>query len=265
MNIAEKILRAKADLDSAYEAGVEKGRGEADQVPVNQAISEILTGTINREITLDEGVTKIIPEMFFNCQNLRMTSLPSTITSIGDLAFYNCYNIGLTELPSKLSSVGVNGFNQAFNLRLTSLPSTLSSIGAWAFHKCSAMDISELPPKLTVINPGAFANTGAAMKLRTLPSGVTKIDQYAFLSNTAIGSEGLTLPASVKQIAASAFEGCSSLRKLTFKGTPTSIASTAFTDCPNLTAIYVPWSKGAVANAPWGAIRATIYYNYSGG
>jgi hypothetical protein len=29
MTIAEKIVRAKADLDSAYEAGVEKGRGEA--------------------------------------------------------------------------------------------------------------------------------------------------------------------------------------------------------------------------------------------
>ena len=28
--------------------------------------------------------------------------------------------------------------------------------------------------------------------------------------------------------------------------------------------IYVPWSRGAVANAPWGAEDATIQYNSVG-
>lgn len=52
-----------------------------------------------------------------------------------------------------------------------------------------------------------------------------------------------------------------------FTGTPTSIASDAFSSvtgwnsAANLTDIYVPWSEGAVANAPWGATSATIHYN----
>lgn len=36
-------------------------------------------------------------------------------------------------------------------------------------------------------------------------------------------------------------------------------ASTTITD------IYVPWSEGAVSGAPWGAINATIHYNYAEG
>lgn len=58
------------------------------------------------------------------------------------------------------------------------------------------------------------------------------------------------------------FQGCSALTTVTFEGTPTSIDSTCFNFCNNLTDIYVPWSEGEVANAPWGATNATIHYNY---
>ena len=51
------------------------------------------------------------------------------------------------------------------------------------------------------------------------------------------------------------------LKALIFKGTPTNIDSKAFSVCDKITDIYVPWSSGAVANAPWGATNATIHYN----
>ena len=40
------------------------------------------------------------------------------------------------------------------------------------------------------------------------------------------------------------------------------IASNAFENCQDLTDIYCPWAEGEVANAPWGATKATIHYNY---
>jgi hypothetical protein len=40
----------------------------------------------------------------------------------------------------------------------------------------------------------------------------------------------------------------------------TSISSGAFNGCTNVTNVYVPWAKGAVANAPWGMTNATIWY-----
>ena len=49
---------------------------------------------------------------------------------------------------------------------------------------------------------------------------------------------------------------------LTFQGTPETISKTAFRYCDNLTTINDPWAEGAVANAPLGATKATINYNY---
>ena len=43
----------------------------------------------------------------------------------------------------------------------------------------------------------------------------------------------------------------------------TSIPKNAFMNCTALTDIYVPWSEGEVAHAPWGATNATINYNYN--
>lgn len=61
-----------------------------------------------------------------------------------------------------------------------------------------------------------------------------------------------------------AFYNCANLTELTFEGTPALIHQTAFSGCTNLTVINVPWSEGDVANAPWGAVNATINYDYTG-
>jgi hypothetical protein len=45
MNISDKILRAKADLDSAYEAGVEKGKSEAPTGAVVEPLEVTSNGT----------------------------------------------------------------------------------------------------------------------------------------------------------------------------------------------------------------------------
>ena len=38
------------------------------------------------------------------------------------------------------------------------------------------------------------------------------------------------------------------------------IANNSFQQCNGLLDIYVPWAEGAVANAPWGATNAKIWY-----
>lgn len=45
----------------------------------------------------------------------------------------------------------------------------------------------------------------------------------------------------------------------------TSIGGNAFLNCTGLATINVPWAEGEVSGAPWGATKATINYNYTGG
>ena len=90
----------------------------------------------------------------------------------------------------------------------------------------------------TIIRNNAFYNC-AKLALTSLPSGITSIGNNAFYN-------------------------CLGLDSLTFEGKPESISQSAFKECTNLTTINVPWAPGAVANAPWGAINATINYNFPG-
>ena len=53
----------------------------------------------------------------------------------------------------------------------------------------------------------------------------------------------------------------SSVTQIIINSTPSSIHVNAFRKANALADIYVPWSEGEVANAPWGATNATIHYN----
>ena len=207
------------------------------------------------------GHTKIRDKAFDNCTALALTSLSDGLTSIGYKAFYGCTNLALTSLPTGLKSIGDGAFNTCTSLALTSLPTGLKRIGDYTFYHCTNLALTSLPAGVTSIGMSAFSNC-ASLALTSLPAGVTRIGYKAFggCTNLAITS----LPAGVTSIGDSAFSDCTSLTSITFKGTPTSINSTAFSGCTNLTDIKVPWSEGAVANAPWGATNATITYNYTG-
>ena len=107
-----------------------------------------------------------------------------------------------------------------------------------AFYNCPKLALTSLPSGLTSIGNNAFNNC-SKLALTSLPPGITSIGNFAF-------------------------QNCSSLASLTFEGEPKSISGTAFNGCTNLTTINVPWAPGAVADAPWGAINATINYNSTG-
>ena len=111
---------------------------------------------------------------------------------------------------------------------------------------------------------GKFAFELCPLTSVTIANSVTKIDESAF-AETLITS--VVIPENVSYIGDFAFGACPSLVTATFKGTPDTIdyqGDGAFIYCDNLTDIYVPWSEGEVANAPWGATNATIHYNSGG-
>ena len=117
-----------------------------------------------------------------------------------------------------------------------------------------------LPGDLTTIGYSAFSGC-PNLALTSLPSGVTSISDYAFNNcpNLAI----TRLPPGITNIGFGVFANCTGLTSITFEGNPKTIHSSAFNGCSNLTTIYVPWSQGQVANAPWGASKATIIYDYT--
>ena len=211
--------------------------------------------------SLPNGIMSIGEYAFEYCTSLALTSLPAGLTTIADETFQNCTNLALTSLPEGLTNIGQHAFFGCTSLALTSLPAGLTSIERYVFYGCTSLALTSLPAGVTSIGSQAFESC-SSLALTSLPEGLTSIGAYAFQNciNLALTS----LPAGLTSIGEYAFSGCTNLTSITFKGTPTTIVSSVFPGCTNLTEIKVPWSEGAVANAPWGATNATITYNYVG-
>lgn len=120
----------------------------------------------------------------------------------------------------------------------------------------------EIPEGTTVIGDRAFSNC-SGMQMERIPESVITISTSAFLGCNKITIS--KIPAATKLINDYAFQACSSITHITFAGKPKRIYSTIFLSCSNLTVINVPWAEGEVSGAPWGATKATINYNYTGG
>ena len=91
------------------------------------------------------------------------------------------------------------------------------------------------------------------------------ISGYAVRERTASNCKNLAdvliFSAVTAGIATYAFQNCPALTRVRIVNTMTPISGNVFASCSNLTDIYVSWSSGAVANAPWGATNATIHYD----
>lgn len=168
-------------------------------------------------------------------RTLTSINFPSGLTKIGSYSMSGFDGITSISIPNGVISIEDRAFYFCNRLVSISLPESIKSIGEGAFYRCEKLESISLP-NLPTIESGTFAYCKALTSI--------------------------TIPASVNVINGTSFGWCTGLTSVNFKGTPTgNINKTTFTNCNNLTDIYVPWAEGAVANAPWGATNATIHYN----
>lgn len=141
------------------------------------------------------GMTEI-PSYFFYYSMHNTSSLfsrvganlhfPSNLTSIGNYAFYNCKNLKITSLPETLTSIGANAFQSCSNLAITSLPVGVTYLNGSTFNGCSVINELTINGNLTHISSYCFTNCGKLNKL-VIPNitSVPTLDTNAF-TNTAI-------------------------------------------------------------------------------
>ena len=91
------------------------------------------------------GYTAIRPYAFYNCTNLALTSLPSSITSIRPYAFYNCTKLVLTSLPSSITSIGASAFENCTELTSITFQGKPGSIQSTAFNGCTNLKTINVP------------------------------------------------------------------------------------------------------------------------
>lgn len=210
---------------------------------------------------------------FYNCYSLGSVYLPRC-SVVDSMAFYQCYGLSSIDLPELTLINGgsvFSGCHALHELHLPKLVGTMASNVDSLFANCRSLEEIFLP-NFTGYNTYSTTVEGirdtmfdGCTALRKVVLPVFGGDGIVFRGNSTfrncVSLEEVYMPDMRVWRGTTIFTGCVSLKKLCIYRVPTSISASAF-NAPNLEDLYVSWSKGAVAGAPWGApSTCTIHYN----
>ena len=156
-----------------------------------------------------------------------------TVTEIGNTiegeryhgAFAENTSIKTVTLPDTITLIDIQAFLGCQNLTQINLPDSITEIGGGAFAGTALTSIT-FPKLLAVIPNHGFS--GCPLTEVIISEGVKRIDNDAFRNCDKL--ESITIPATVEEVKAGAFDGCTALRSATFLGSQTNIDEQAFSD-----------------------------------
>lgn len=256
-----KVLCEKSDLVAIADS-VRNKTGTTDGMRVSeipQKIEAIETGSnINlqeKALTItSNGITTVTPDTSYDA----LSKVDVTVNVVGDggsptgpYIEYTSLNSSGRVFTAKFRGTVVPEYAFAYLAELTSvdMPDNVIAIGDNGFYRCPKLQLTSLPPGITSLGDFAFSDC-SKLALTSLPSGITSIGDQAFRQGTGLTS--ITLPPALATIGDFAFANCTGLETVRFTSTVSSIPNGVFSGCPRLSTIYVLWSQGQVANAPWG-------------
>lgn len=169
------------------------------------------------QIEWEEGLTKVIDNLFQNMESGLKVDFQDQITEIGNHAFDSSSITGITG-TNNLVKIGEYAFNSCMGISgKVELPA-VTEIHAYAFSKILATDF-EISENITLIDNGAFMNC-TNLKAINKNDGVADIDLGNMTKLAEIGKQ--------------AFSGCSSIVSLRLSGTITKINDSAFSKLTTL-------------------------------
>ncbi len=209
-------------------------------------------------VEMGNSVTDIAGNAFAYCSSLQSITIPRSVTSIGEMAFYTCNSLASIYCEALTPpTLGANALNHNASDRLIYVPT--SSLEAykgatgWSAYSSSIVaDTSRI----------YYTSTDGNIVTPNVPSGATPIvsnvyacgygiitfdgevtnDNMYYAFNGRSTLKTISIPSGVTRISEGSFYRCEGLTSVTLPDSVTEISS-AFTQCPSLTAFYSKWAS----------------------
>lgn len=188
------------------------------------------------EIQIPDSVETIGTNAFYCCQDLESITLPASLETIESSAFSFCRNLSEIRLPASLKAIQSYVFDGCSSLETVSYDGSLEqwnhitanndvlgySSPSLVMSDYTAQfilvknDFLDPPPKTVTITKYTGKESTVILPSTINSWPVTKIGEAALKDNTTITS--VTIPASVTEIGANAFAGCTNLTSVNYAG-----------------------------------------------
>ena len=169
---------------------------------------------------------------FDGCCGLASVTIPNSVTSIGKEAFYGCYSLNTVTIPNSVTFIGDNAFEGCSNLTSLTIGNSVTSIGVNAFARCNSL--TSIQVRNGNVKYDSRDNCNAIIESST--------------NRLIVGCKITKIPNSVTSIGSSAYWGCSELTSITIPNSVTEIGNKAFYYCTSLTSITIPSNVISIGN-----------------
>ena len=176
------------------------------------------------ELQYFTGLSYILDEAFFSCEQLTSVIIPSGVGTIYNNAFTGCSSLTSIIIPSSVHNIHDNPF-----MSCPALANIVVEAGNTVYDSrdnCNAI----------IVTATNTLKTGCINTV--IPNNIEAIGIGAFWGCTGLTS--IAIPNSVTIIGGGAFRFCSSLELFVFPNSVTYIGNVVFEDCTSLTSLTVP-------------------------
>jgi hypothetical protein len=213
-------------------------------------------------VSIPSSVKLIGSHAFYNCKLITGTiNISENVDYVGYYAFYGCNSLSVFEVnPQNLYFTAENGvlFSKNKDRLLAypilkngtySIPSSVAQIDPAAFAFSQLSGTLVLPASVNVIGDYAFYNAkllsaidvdGANQRYSSDNGVLLNRTQDTLFICPFAKTGSFVVPATVKHINYSAFDGCAGITAVTLPGSLQSIGAYAFEYCTGLTKILLP-------------------------
>ena len=189
-------------------------------------------------ITIPDSVYSIGANAFKNCSNLTNVSMPGNFVTRMSEIFPDSYEkLTCVTLIGDIAEISDNFFKDCASLEEIKFSGEIARVGKNAFDGCSSLDITT-QNGFRLYKGWCLEYVGADTTTLNIPNGVIGIADGAFEGKTSL--KKVTFPDSLRFIGADAFAGCTQLAELSLTDGIVEIGDGAFRDCTWVQNIKMP-------------------------